>query len=102
MAGHRSCSSLARPEQGGLSMRMFRTVGAALYLFVATATCVPGQPAPDMTGQWLVDYDDMVSFRIGIGGATYDGVVSAAGGTITIEHEGRPISFELACERPEV
>ena len=83
-------------------MRMLLTVGAALYLFVATATCVPGQPAPDMTGQWLVDYDDTLSFRIGIGGATYDGVVSAAGGTITIEHAGRPISFELACERPEV
>lgn len=58
--------------------------------------------APDMTGDWDVAYADDLSVKIGIGGATYTSEIKATGGVIEIEHDGKPIKFELDCSREEV
>jgi hypothetical protein len=58
--------------------------------------------APDMTGDWDVEYADNLSVKIGIGGATYTSEIAATGGVIEIEHDGKPIKFELDCAREEV
>lgn len=59
-------------------------------------------PAPDVTGWWDITYDDTLGVKIVIGGAVYTAEIGAQGGAVTIDHEGQPITFDLACERPEV
>jgi hypothetical protein len=59
-------------------------------------------PAPDVTGAWDVTYDDTIGVEITIGGAVYTAELGAQGGAVTITHEGRPLTFDLACERPEI
>ncbi len=59
-------------------------------------------PAPDVTGTWAVAYDDTIGVEIKIGGAVYDAELGAAGGEVTINHAGRPITFDLDCARPDV
>jgi hypothetical protein len=59
-------------------------------------------PAPDVTGWWDVTYDDRLDVEITIGGSVYTSEIGAQGGTITITHDGRPLTFDLDCSRPEV
>jgi hypothetical protein len=59
-------------------------------------------PAPDMSGSWQVSYDDRLDIEITLGGAVYERQLGAQGGTITIDHDGQPITFNLDCTRPEV
>lgn len=59
-------------------------------------------PAPDMSGSWAIDYADDLRVRIELGGAVYDETVGAAGGVVTIDHDGQPFMFDLACDREEV
>lgn len=61
-----------------------------------------GTPAPDMTGSWDVTYADNLDVEITLGGAVYTAQVGIEGGTVTIDHEGQPITFDLDCSRPEV
>ncbi len=58
--------------------------------------------APDVSGEWAVSYDDMLDVTIRIGGAVYNAQIGAQGGAIDIEHEGKPLHFDLDCARPEV
>jgi hypothetical protein len=59
-------------------------------------------PAPDVTGDWNIAYDDVIDVTVRIGGATYDRQISAAGGVIDIDHNGQPLQFDLDCSRPEI
>ncbi|MCA9678812.1 MAG: hypothetical protein H6708_02475 [Kofleriaceae bacterium] len=59
-------------------------------------------PAPDVTGTWDVAYDDLIGVEITIGGSTYTSELGAQGGTVTIDHQGHPITFDLDCARPEI
>ncbi|GEM_PF-981325 len=54
--------------------------------------------APDIEGTWAVAYDDSLAIEITLGGATYTAETGVNGGTIEIEHEGEPLTFELDCE----
>lgn len=54
-------------------------------------------PAPDMSGDWSVSYEDDLRLTIELGGAVYDQTLGAAGGTVTIDHDGQPIEFNLDC-----
>lgn len=57
-------------------------------------------PAPSMTGAWAIAYDDEITVKIDIGGSIYDGSMSSTGGSLTITHQGMPITFDLDCSRP--
>jgi hypothetical protein len=59
-------------------------------------------PAPDVTGWWDVTYDDTLDVEIKIGASTYTSQLGPQGGIINITHEGRPLSFNLDCARPEI
>lgn len=59
-------------------------------------------PAPDVSGEWSVTYDDTLDVEIRIGGAVYDETLAVGGGVITVDHEGRELVFDLDCARPEV
>ncbi len=59
-------------------------------------------PAPDVTGEWAVDYDDTLGIEVNIGGSTYSDELGPGGGVFTVVHDGQPISFDLDCDRPEV
>jgi len=59
-------------------------------------------PAPDVTGTWNIQYDDQIGVEIKIGGAVYNADLGAAGGQVTINHEGQPYTFDLDCSRPEI
>jgi hypothetical protein len=59
-------------------------------------------PAPDMSGTWDVTYDDRIDVEITIGGAVYTAEIGVEGGSVTIDHDGQPITFDLDCARPEV
>jgi hypothetical protein len=59
-------------------------------------------PAPDLTGDWAITYDDQIGVEVDIGGARYEAEIPARGGTIAIVHDGRELTFELDCARPEV
>ena len=58
--------------------------------------------APDVRGTWRIDYDDTIGVEVKIGGAVYNAELGAAGGTVTIDHAGKPYSFALDCARPDV
>jgi hypothetical protein len=58
--------------------------------------------APDVSGDWAIAYDDTLGVEVTIGGAVYAQEIGVAGGSFTIDHEGRPITFDLDCARPEV
>jgi hypothetical protein len=59
-------------------------------------------PAPDVEGWWDIEYDDRLGVQVNLGGSVYDADLPAEGGTVTITHQGRPISFELDCSRADV
>lgn len=59
-------------------------------------------PAPDVSGNWAITYDDTIEVTIRIGQGTYNEQIAVAGGVIEITHEGRPLRFQLDCDRPEV
>jgi hypothetical protein len=58
--------------------------------------------APDVTGTWNIAYDDQIGVEVKIGGAVYNAELGAAGGVVTINHEGTPYTFDLDCSRPEI
>ncbi len=58
--------------------------------------------APDVEGTWDVTYDDMLGVEIKLGGSTYTSELGVQGGAITINHNGKPFTFNLNCARPEV
>lgn len=59
-------------------------------------------PAPDVAGVWNIEYDDRIGVEVKIGGAVYTEELGAAGGSITINHAGKPYTFELDCARPDI
>jgi hypothetical protein len=58
--------------------------------------------APDMEGEWAVDYADDLQVEIAIGGAVYEATIGVQGGVIEIEHEGQPLTFDLDCAKEQV
>lgn len=58
--------------------------------------------APDVRGTWGVQYDDVIGVELKIGGAVYDAQLGAAGGSFTVNHNGKPFTFNLDCARPDV
>jgi hypothetical protein len=66
--------------------------------------CAAGSksPAPDVRGTWGITYDDTIGVEVKIGGAVYNAELGAAGGQVTINHQGKPYTFSLACARPEI
>jgi hypothetical protein len=66
--------------------------------------CAAGStsPAPDVRGTWNVTYDDTIGVEVKIGGAVYNAELGAAGGSFTINHQGKPYTFNLDCSRPEI
>jgi hypothetical protein len=59
-------------------------------------------PAPDVRGTWNIEYDDRIGVEVRIGGAVYSEELGAGGGAITIDHAGKPYTFDLDCGRPEI
>jgi hypothetical protein len=59
-------------------------------------------PAPDVRGTWGITYDDMIGVEVKIGGGVYHSQLGAGGGEVTINHDGKPYTFDLACSRPEI
>jgi len=58
--------------------------------------------APDVRGTWGIEYDDRIGVEVKIGGAVYTEELGAGGGAVTINHAGKPYTFDLACSRPEI
>jgi hypothetical protein len=92
-------------------MRRLGIAAAMLPLLVAAKgqgcaaddnTIFSQTPAPDMSGAWDVRYDDRLDIEITIGGAVYTRELGPEGGTLTIDHDGHPITFDFDCSRPEV
>jgi len=69
-----------------------------LFGFGACGAFFSEDPAPDMGGDWAVSYDDVLQIEIQIGGAVYTAETDLVGGSVTIEHEGAPLTFDLDCE----
>ena len=59
-------------------------------------------PAPDITGDWAITYDDTLQVEITIGGAVYESEIGPQGGIIQITHDGQPIEFNLDCANPNI
>jgi len=66
--------------------------------------CAAGStsPAPDVRGTWDISYDNTIGVEVKIGGAVYNAELGAAGGEVTITHQGKPYTFGLDCSRPEI
>jgi hypothetical protein len=55
-----------------------------------------------VSGAWAVTYEESIGVEVKIGGAVYTSSIGAQGGKVTIDHEGKPITFDLDCARPEI
>lgn len=66
--------------------------------------CAAGStsPAPDVRGTWDITYDDTLGIEVKLGGAVYHAELGAGGGSFTINHEGKPYTFDLDCARPDI
>lgn len=53
--------------------------------------------SPDIAGTWAVTYDDVLDVEITLGGAVYTAELGLEGGTVEIDHDGQPLTFELDC-----
>src|SRR5437773_12469945 len=58
--------------------------------------------APDVRGTWAIDYDNTIGVEVKIGGAIYNTELGAGGGSFTINHAGKPYTFNLDCARADV
>ncbi len=58
--------------------------------------------APDVTGEWAIQYDPTMSIDVNIGGAVYHQSLPSTGGTFTVNHAGTRFDFDVDCSRPEV
>lgn len=58
--------------------------------------------APDVTGTWDIAYDDTLGVEVKIGGAIYTAELGAQGGSFTIDHNGKPYTFDLDCAREDI
>jgi hypothetical protein len=58
--------------------------------------------APDVRGTWGIEYDNTIGVEVKIGGAVYNAELGAAGGSFTINHAGKPYTFNLDCARADV
>jgi hypothetical protein len=58
-----------------------------------------GDPAPDVAGNWNVDYDDSFDVEFEIDGAVYSGTVAGTGGSMTFDHDGETYEFDIDCSR---
>ncbi len=59
-------------------------------------------PAPDVRGTWGIAYDDTIGIEVKIGGAVYHSELGAGGGSFTIDHDGKPYTFNLDCARADI
>lgn len=57
---------------------------------------------PDVRGTWQLSWQDDLEVAITIGGVTYTETLGAQGGLLTIDHDGRPFTFDLDCSREAV
>jgi hypothetical protein len=66
--------------------------------------CAAGSqsPAPSVAGTWGITYDDTIGVEVKIGGAVYNAELGAAGGSFTINHQGKPYTFNLDCARADI
>jgi len=66
--------------------------------------CAAGSssPAPDVRGTWAITYDNTIGVEVKIGGAVYNAELGAGGGNFTINHAGKPYTFDLDCARADV
>ncbi len=66
--------------------------------------CAAGStsPAPDVRGTWDITYDDTLGIEVKIGGSVYHSELGAGGGSFTINHQGKPYTFNLDCARADV
>lgn len=95
---------------------MFRTFRVSNIKFAFVALALPftvaaqgdgcaansRSPAPDVTGEWAISYDDTITVELDIGGATYEAEIPSTGGTVEIVHDGLTLAFDLDCSRPEI
>src|SRR5512138_638278 len=95
-------------ERRGMRIKslLLLPVTAALPLMMGAQGdgCAAGStsPAPDVRGTWGITYDDTIGVEVKIGGAVYNAELGAAGGQLTINHQGKPYTFALDCSRPEI
>jgi len=58
--------------------------------------------APDVRGTWGITYDNTLGIEAKLGAAVYQAELPAQGGVFTINHEGKPYTFNLDCARADV
>jgi hypothetical protein len=58
--------------------------------------------APDVRGAWALAWQDDLEVAITIGGTTYSETLGPQGGLLTLDHDGRPFTFDLDCSRQAV
>lgn len=88
-----------------LSLRLLAASCSLPFMMGAAGDgCAAGSdsPAPDVRGTWGIEYDDVIGVQVKIGGAVYDAELGAAGGSVTIDHDGKPYTFDLDCARAEI
>jgi len=58
--------------------------------------------APDVSGDWAIQYEDKIGVEVNLGGKVYTSELGPEGGTVTVDFNGKPLSFDLDCSRPEI
>lgn len=80
-------------------------LAAPLLMAAKGGSCAPaavGTDAPDISGAWALDWQDDLDVEIEIGGQVYHEKLGSKGGVIEITHDGKPLTFDLDCSRPDV
>jgi hypothetical protein len=83
----------------------FALVASLPFTMAAKGGCGPinsTDPAPDVTGQWGIQYGNTMTIDIKIGGAVYHASLPNNGGVFTITHDGKPFEFNIDCSRADV
>lgn len=96
-----------------MTKRTMRTLAAVGFL--ATAPFTLGakggggcgtfgsmDPAPSVSGDWIITYSPQMDIVVKIGGSVYTQQLAATGGTFSVVHGGKTYPFNIDCTRPEV
>lgn len=54
---------------------------------------------PDVGGTWSISFQDDLSVEVDFGGQVYDPTLAAGATSVTVTHDGMPVSYSVDCAR---
>jgi len=84
-----------------ISLALPLMIGVAPFLMAPSCGGGGGNTdnVPDVGGTWALTFADDLSVEIDIGGMVYNPTLAGGSDTVTVTHDGQPVSYTVDCAR---